>query len=124
MSTALWIIAGTLAAVFAGVGLMKLVKDKPALVDSGQGWAQDMPGGLVKTIGALEVLAAIALIVPPLLGTAEILVPLAAAALVLLMLGAAGVHARRREIPNILGNVVLAGLALFLAVQRFGPHAF
>lgn len=124
MNTALWIIAGALAVVFAGAGLMKLTKDKPALVASGLGWAKDMPGGLVKTIGALEVVAAIALVVPPVLGIAEVVVPLAAVGLVLLMMGAAVVHARRREIPYVLGNVVLGGLALFLAVQRFGDHAF
>ena len=83
-----------------------------------------MPGGLVETIGGLEAHTAIALVVPPLLGTAESLVPLAALGLVLLMSGAAAVHARRREIPHVVGNVVLAGLALFLAMQRFGDHAF
>ena len=124
MDTALWIIASLLAAVFAGAGLMKLAKDKAALVSSGQGWAEDLPAGLVKAIGALEVLAAIGLIAPPLVGTAEALVPLAGAGLVLLMLGAMAVHVRRREIPNIVVNVVLAALSFFLAVQRFGDHAF
>jgi uncharacterized membrane protein YphA (DoxX/SURF4 family) len=123
MGTALWIVTGLLAVAFAGAGLMKLTKDKADLVASGQGWAEDLPDGLVKGIGALEVLAAVGLVVPPLLDTAEVLVPLAAVGLVLLMLGAIVTHARRREFPNIVVNVVLAALALLLAVQRFGDRA-
>lgn len=123
MNTALWIIAGVLSAAFAASGLMKLTKDKASLVAGGQGWAEDVPGGLAKTIGALEVLAAIGLIVPALVDTATVLVPLAASGLVLLMLGAIVLHGRRRELMNIAVNVVLAGLALFVAVQRFGDYA-
>jgi len=39
------------------------------------------------------------------------------------MLGAIAIHARRREIPNIVANVVLGALAVFLAAQRFGDQA-
>jgi uncharacterized membrane protein YphA (DoxX/SURF4 family) len=124
VNIALWIIAGVLAVAFAGAGLMKLTQDNAKLVASGQGWAEDLPANLVKAIGAVEVLAAVGLIVPPLIDTAEVLVPLAATGLVLLMLGAIVTHARRREVPNIAVNVVLAALSLFLAVQRFGTHAF
>ena len=124
MNTALWIIAGLLAVIYLGAGLMKLTKTKAALVQSGQGWAEDLPDGLVKLIGALEVLAAIGLILPALLDIATSLVPLAAVGLVLLMLGALVTHARRREFPNAAVNLVLACLALFLAVQRFGAHTF
>ena len=54
-------------------------------------------------------------------GPTDFLVPLAVEAL--LMLGAAVVHASR-EIPRVLGNVVLAGFALFLDAQRFSLHGF
>lgn len=124
MNLALWIIAGLLAAVFVAVGAMKLTRPKPALVASGQGWAEEFPDTGVKAIGALEVLGAIGLVVPALLDTATVLVPLAALGLALLMVGAAITHARRREYPNIVANLVLAALAAFVAVQRFGPYAF
>jgi hypothetical protein len=39
------------------------------------------------------------------------------------MLGAVITHARRREFSNLAINVVLGALAVFLAVQRFGPHS-
>jgi hypothetical protein len=103
---------------------MKLTQPKPALVKAGQGWAEDVPDAGVKAIGALEILGAVGLVLPALLDTATVLVPLAAIGLAVLMLGAAVTHARRREYPNIAVNLVLAALALFVAVQRCGPHAF
>jgi hypothetical protein len=36
------------------------------------------------------------------------------------MLGAAVTHARRNEYPMIIGNLVLLGLAAFVAWGRFG----
>jgi hypothetical protein len=40
------------------------------------------------------------------------------------MVGAAIVHGRRNEIPNIAINVVLLVLAIFVAWGRFGPYPF
>jgi len=124
VNAVLWSVAGLLAVVFLGVGVLKLTRPRPALVAAGQGWAEDFSDGGVKAIGALEVLGALGLVVPALLDTATLLVPLAATGLALLMVGAAVTHARRREYPNVVGNLVLAGLALFVAVERFGPYAF
>ena len=78
----------------------------------------------MKAIGALEVLGAIGPIVPAILATATVLVPLAATGLALLMVGAAVTHARRSEYPSIAANVVLAAMAIFVAIERFGPHSF
>ncbi len=41
-----------------------------------------------------------------------------------MMLGAAIVHLRRREYPNVAGNLILVGLAAYLALERFGPLGF
>ena len=98
--------------------------DRADLAASGQGWVEDFTPGTVKTIGVLEVLAAIGLLLPALLGIAPILVPLAASGVVLLMIGAAVTHARRREYKNIGVNAVLAALALTIAVFRFGSSGF
>ena len=124
MNIVLWIIAGLLAAAFAAAGLMKLTSPKEKLVASGMGWTEDYSDGQVKTIGTLEVLGAIGLILPAALGIAEILTPLAAVGLALTMVGAAVVHAKRGEGQMIPVNVVLGGLALFVAVMRFGPNSF
>jgi hypothetical protein len=38
-------------------------------------------------------------------------------------IGAAVTQARRRECPDIAVNLLLAALAVFVAVERLGPHA-
>ncbi len=124
MNVVLWIIAGLLAAAFAAAGLMKLAQPKEKLAASGMGWTEQFPPGAIKAIGALEVLAAIGLILPALLDTATVLVPLAALGLVLMMIGAAVTHARRKENQMIGVNVVLLVLAAVVAWGRFGPYSF
>jgi uncharacterized membrane protein YphA (DoxX/SURF4 family) len=120
----LWILAGLLAAVFLAAGLMKIVQPKEKLAASGLGWTEDFGAGAVKTIGTLEVLAGIGLILPAVLDIAPVLVPLAAAGLAVLMAGAAITHARRKEQAMIAGTVVLLVLAAVVAWGRFGPYSF
>jgi uncharacterized membrane protein YphA (DoxX/SURF4 family) len=124
MNLALWIVAIVLAATFAGSGLMKLLVPKDKLVNSGQGWAQDYTPTNIRLIGFVELLGAAGLILPAVTHIAPILVPLAAIGLVLVMAGAAMVHARRKEAMNIGVNAVLLALAVFVAWGRFGPYPF
>jgi uncharacterized membrane protein YphA (DoxX/SURF4 family) len=124
MNATLWVLAGLLALVFLVSGVMKLARPKDDLVAAGMGWAADFSSTLVKLIGALEVLAAAGLILPPAFGIAPVLTPLAALGLVLLMIGAVIVHIRRREYPLIGVNLVLLALAAIVAWGRFGPYAF
>jgi uncharacterized membrane protein YphA (DoxX/SURF4 family) len=123
MNLALWIIAIVLAVGFAASGLMKIFRSKEQLVGSGMGWAQDFSPSTIRLIGVAELLGAIGLILPAALHIAPILVPLAAVGFVLVMVGAAAVHARRKEWPFIAVNVVLMALAVFVAWGRFGPYS-
>jgi uncharacterized membrane protein YphA (DoxX/SURF4 family) len=123
MNLLLWILAGLLAAFFLLAGFSKLAQTKENLLASpNMAWAADFSPGLIKLVGALEVLAAVGLILPGALGFVTVLVPLAASGLVLLMVCAAITHARRREAVVI--NLVLLVLAAVVAWGRFGPHAF
>jgi uncharacterized membrane protein YphA (DoxX/SURF4 family) len=124
MNLALWIIAIVLAVAFAASGLMKQFVPKDKLVTSGQGWAQDFSATSIRLIGVAEILGAIGLVLPAAVHIAPILVPLAAVGLVLVMVGAVVVHARRNEPMNIAVNVVLIALAAFVAWGRFGPYSF
>ena len=124
MNLALWIVAIVLAAGFAATGLMKLFVPKEKLVNSGQGWAQDVAPTSIRLIGVIELLGAAGLILPAVTHIAPNLVPVAAIGLVLVMLGAATVHARRKEPMNIGVNIVLLALAGFAAWGRFGPYPF
>lgn len=124
MNTALWIVAGVLAFVFAGSGIMKLALPKEKLVAQGLGALADVDPNAIRGIGAAEVAGAIGLIVPPLVHILPVLTPLAALGLAAVMVGAIVVHGRRKEYPNVAVNVLLLGLALFVAWGRFGAYAF
>lgn len=123
MNVVLWILAILLAVAFAGAGAMKLAQPKAKLAaTNGMGWANDYSAGMIKTIGALELAAAVGLVLPPLLGIAAWLAPLAALGLVALMVGAIMTHRRRQE--PFVGPAVLGVIALVVAVLRFGPYSF
>jgi hypothetical protein len=124
MNIALWIIAGLLAVAFLASGAQKLAQPRQKLVASGMGWAEDFTVGTVKGIGALEVLAAVGLIVPAAAGIAPVLVPVAAAGLVLLMAGAFIIHLRRHEAHGVAVTLALLALAAIVVWGRFGPHHF
>jgi len=123
MNVALWVVTGSLAAAFLMAGSMKALRPKADLVGS-MAWVEDFSQTQVKLIGTAEILAAIGLVVPPLVDIAPWLSPLAAVGLVLLMAGAAVTHIRRKELQMLPINSVLLLLAAFVAWGRFGPHAF
>jgi hypothetical protein len=124
MNIALWTIASVLAVAFLAAGAMKLTQPKEKLAAVGMGWTEDFSAGTIKTIGLLEVLAAVGLIVPAAVDIVPVLVPLAALGLVLIMIGAVITHARRHELPAIVVNLVLLALAAVVAWGRFGPQSF
>ena len=125
MNVVLWVLAGLLAAFFLAAGATKLAQSKEKLTASpNMAWATDFSPGVIKLIGALEVLAAIGLILPAALDIVPVLVPLAAVGLVLVMIGAVITHARRKETQPIVINVVLLAVAAVVAWGRFGPYSF
>ena len=124
-NTWLWILAGFLAAIFLGTGLLKLTTDRERLVQAGLLWAGDFSPGTIRLLGIAELLGAVGLIVPPLLDLAPVLVPVAATCLGLLMVGATAVHIRRREfLPDSLRTLALVVMCALLATYRFGSQAF
>jgi uncharacterized membrane protein YphA (DoxX/SURF4 family) len=124
MNVVLWIIASVLAVLFLASGAMKLLQPKEKLAASGQEWTEDFSANTIKLIGGLEVLAAIGLILPAVVDVVPVLVPLAALGLVLVMIGAIVTHARRRENPMVVVNLVLLVLAAVVVWGRFGSYSF
>jgi uncharacterized membrane protein len=84
--------------------------------------AEDFSDTGVRTIGVLEILGGVGLLLPAVTGVATVLVPLAAVGLALLMVGAAATHRRRGELPMIGINAVLLLLAVVVAWARSGPY--
>lgn len=118
MNIALWIIQGILAAMFGMAGVMKSTQPIPQLVKSVT-WADRFPVTTVRFIGAVELLAAIGLILPWALQILPILTPIAASGLGLVMVLAIFHHAKHKENQAIVFNLVLLALAAFVAYGRF-----
>lgn len=74
MNTVLWILQIVLAVAFLGAGAMKLTQSRAKLAPR-MGWVEDFSDTGVKAIGALEVLAAIGLVLPAALDIAPVLTP-------------------------------------------------
>jgi DoxX-like family len=120
MNLALWIVAGLLCAVMLFGGATKLLvpKEKLAAAPAG-GWTGDRSAAFVKTLGGLEVLAAIGIVVPAIVDVAPVMVPVTAVCWVLLMVGAMATHLRRHERTAVLANVTYLAMAVFVAWGRF-----
>ncbi|MEV4577463.1 DoxX family protein [Nonomuraea jabiensis] len=125
MNLALWIAAGLLAAVAVSGGISKtfVPKEKLAVIRGG-GWTADVSAGFVRTLGILELLAAVGLIVPAVLDIAPVLVPVTAVCWILLMVGAMVTHGRRGEAAFVVLNLFYLVVAAFIAWGRFGSWPF
>lgn len=123
MNVALWIVAGVLAVLFAMAGVMKIVRDRDELAEK-LPWVDDVSTGTLLLIGVAELLGALGLILPAWTGIAPILTPIAAVGLAVIMALATVTHARRKEPPAIVVNLVLLAAALFVAWGRFGPYSY
>ena len=121
MEIALWVAQGLLATAFLMAGVMKMTQSKEKIMEN-MDWPEDFSPGTLKSIGALEFLAAVGLILPGVTGIAPVLVPVAAVGIIVIMVGAITVHARRSETRGIVNNLVLVAVAAFIAWGRFGDY--
>ncbi len=114
MNTVLWIVQALLALVFLSSGGMKLVMPLEALKGP-----VPLPGLFMRFIGVCEVLGGIGLILPPLLQIRPRLTPLAAAGLVIIMIGATVVTLAGGAVAVAIIPVVTGLLCAFVAYGRW-----
>jgi DoxX-like family len=114
MNVALWIVQGLLAALFLFAGGAKLVLPLDQMAGP-----VALPGWFMRFIGVAEVLGALGLVLPGLLRIRPGLTPLAAAGLVIIMIGATVVTLVGGMVAVALMNVVVALLAAFVAYGRW-----
>ena len=114
MNIALWIAQGLLAAVFLFTGGMKFVMSIEEMTKQ-----MPMPGWFLHFIGVCEVLGALGLILPWLTRIRPGLTPLAAAGLVIIMIGATVTTLTTGSIATALIPLVVGVLAAFVAYGRW-----
>jgi uncharacterized membrane protein YphA (DoxX/SURF4 family) len=130
MNIALWIAQILLALTFAYSGTIKAIWPKDKLIAKGQTGVSPFPPALIRLTAAAELLAAVGLIGPQATGIAPVLTPLAAAGLVVVMLGAMASHASllradlaagrgAHEARNLATNLTLTALAVFVLIGQW-----
>jgi uncharacterized membrane protein YphA (DoxX/SURF4 family) len=119
MTRALWVVQVLLALVFLFAGVMKLVLPAEAMKGP-----VDVPVLFLRFIGVVEVLGALGLILPGVLRIRPGLTPLAAAGLVIIMIGATVIGFVGGDIATTLIPLVIGALAAFVAYGRWrlAPH--
>ena len=105
-NTLLWSVQALLAALFLFAGSMKLILPPEALKGP-----VELPVAFLRFIGTAEVLGAIGLIVPWLTQIKPLLTPLAAAGLIIIMIGATTITAvgsvAGAAVPALVGTLAL-----------------
>jgi uncharacterized membrane protein YphA (DoxX/SURF4 family) len=114
MTLALWIVQALLALLFLFSGVSKLVMSIEEMTKDIQ-----MPGAFLRFIAVAEILGAIGLILPSLLRIRPGLTPLAAAGLVIIMVGATVVSVMIGGVVLALMPFVVGLLAAFVAYGRW-----
>ena len=114
MTYALWILQVLLGALFVFGGVVKLMMPIEELTQQ-----VGMPGWFLQFISVAEVLGGLGLILPGLLRIAPGLTPLAAACLVIIMIGAVVVTLASGAVAAALLPLVVGLLLVFVAYGRW-----
>lgn len=114
MNWILWIVQALLALLFLFTGGMKLILPVEEMTQQ-----IPMPGAFLRFIGVAQVLGAIGLVVPGLTRIRPGLTPLAAAGLVIIMIGATVVTLLEKDPAVALMPLVVGVLAAFVAYGRW-----
>ena len=115
MSKLLWVLQVLLAFVFVFAAVAKLMM---STADLEAAMTVPLPVAFVRLVSVLELLGAAGLLLPGLFRTRTQLVPLAAACLALLMIGAAATTVVSMGVGAALMPLVLALVAAFVAYGR------
>ncbi|MEV0248005.1 DoxX family protein [Nocardia sp. NPDC050712] len=120
MRIAFWIAAALLALFYLYAGGVKLVRSRDQLRPM-MAWVDRVPLPALRALGAVEVLGALGLVLPPLTGLAPGLAVAAAVGFVLLQLAAIPVHLTGgdRRIELNIALLLVAALTAWLATTWY-----
>jgi uncharacterized membrane protein len=117
VNAVLWLLQIVLALAFLALGLLMLTQSRERLLRVA-GWVEDFPQPVVTAIGVLELLGAVGVVLPGVLGVAGVVVPVAALGLAVLLVGAIATHLLRGEQDEVAAPVLLLVAAAAVAAGR------
>ncbi len=113
LNVLLWVLQVLLAMLFLFAGVMKFVMPVEQMTKQ-----IALPGWFLHSIGCAEILGAIGLVLPGILKIRIGLTPLAAEALVIIMIGATAVNVKMGQRGAALTTVVIGLLLVFVSYTR------
>ena len=119
MNIALWIIQILLALMFLFAGGTKLVLPLDVLKSMGSPNQVVLPGLFLRFIGVCEVVGALGLVLPGLLRIRPSLTPLAAAGLLIIMIGAVVLTIMGDGVAMAIAPLIFGVLCAFVAYGRW-----
>ncbi|HEU4510572.1 MAG TPA: DoxX family protein [Pyrinomonadaceae bacterium] len=119
MNILLWVIQIILALLFLFAGITKVVLPIEVLMQNASPNQVQLPILFIRFIGVCETLGALGLILPGIFHRQQYLTPLAAAGLVVIMIGAVVVTAIGDGVVAALGPLVFGLLCAFVAYGRW-----
>jgi uncharacterized membrane protein YphA (DoxX/SURF4 family) len=119
LNLTLWIVQALLAIVYLVSGSMKLIMPIEEMTRD-----VPLPGAFLRFIGVAEVLGALGLVLPWLLGIRPHLTPLAGAGLTIIMIGATAITTATMGLAMGLIPLTVGSLVAFVAYGRWRltPH--
>jgi uncharacterized membrane protein YphA (DoxX/SURF4 family) len=112
MNIALWVVQIILGLAYIMIGSMKVFQYEK--------FKASLPSrGLVTFIGVAEILGGLGLILPYATGIIPILTPIAALGLGVILILAAGLHAKRKENKAIPMIIIFLALVVFVVIGRW-----
>ena len=119
LNVLLWVLQVLLAMLFMFSGVVKFIMPIEEMTKQ-----IALPGWFLHFIGGAEILGAIGLVLPGILRIRSGLTPLAAAALVVIMIGATAVNLKTGQRGAALTTVIVGLLLVFVAYNRWrmAPH--
>jgi len=124
MNILLWIIQILLALLFIAAGISKLVIPADVLMQSAPPGSTQFSASFLKLIGLVETLGGLGLILPGVFHKRPELTPLAAAGLVIVMIGAVAISVKDHGIGAAVVPLITGLLCAFVAYGRskLVPH--
>jgi hypothetical protein len=114
-----WVFGAGMGLAFAASGAIKLVVPKQRLALRGSGWVNDFSAGTVVFVGLTEIIGGLAMLLPAVFGIpARLAATVGIAGVIVVMLGAAVIHARRREPGMIAMNLALLAVTALAIWKR------
>ena len=118
MNIIIWVLQGLMTFVFMFSGINKTYFDEKTLVQKGQRGVEGLPKWFIKFIGVSEIFGALGLVVPMMLDKYNYLTPIAAICLGFIMIPAAFIHYKRKEMKNVAINFIILVICGVIAYYR------